>query len=503
MHTLFATPEIAPFTRENPVATDVAALAAALRVYRPASHIKDPEDRNSPISSVAAITPLHGAIDPEALRLARRLEPLSVDWNGKSEKVIVWEGTTPERVRVFFLDHPGYFQRDGVYADAKGRAYKDNAERFGFFARAVVEFCQQSILPVDLIHCHGWTTALIPVYLDAYGGKALEETLTVFSTRDAGEIETFPKKAFEGLDLPKALLSNDALAQGKVLNPAKGGLLFADFVVLPGECYREEALEGVHGDWFADVLKEREDDVFGILTGVDLEDWSPEKDEHLTVHFDADHLNGKRRNKAEVQHIFALPARPMLPLLTFFGPLDEDSGTDVLVKALHKLLDKGTDLQCIVVADGEDDMKHAFLDLQKEFPDAIGLHYEQDIALEHRAIAGADILVAPSRTAPNNMRPAQAMRYGTVCVVSEVGTLGDMIEDWNGSGEFSGPCAPGFVAAEPKPGQVAKAIAAAVDRFADARAWRPFVEATIRGGQPSWDLAAHEHVQMYLELLEG
>lgn len=503
MHLLFATPEIAPFSSDDAVAGSVSSLTAALRSYRPASHTTNKDVGESPINSVAVVTPLHGGMDPEALRLAKRLNPLVVKWNGKKESIALWEGVTPDRVRVFFLEHEGYFGRDGIYTNSRGRAHKDNAERFGFFSRAVVEFTRQSVLPVDILHCTGWTTGLVPVYLDAFGGDELEDTLTVFSTGDIEAAPTFTKKSFEYLDLPKALFSEKALAEDGRLNLIKAGVLFSDFVTLPGGFYLDEALDGEQGEWVADVVGEREEDTFGILGGVALDDWDPSKDEFLSVHFDADHLNGKRRNKAEVQHIFGLPPRPLWPLLAFFGPLTQTEGADLLVEALDDLLSDGAKLQCVVIADGDADNKQRFFDLQKKYPQNIGLHYGDDLALEHRVMASADLLVAPARTAAWNVRPAQAMRYGTVSVVTARGTLGDLVEEWNGKDKLEGDCAPGFVIEETTSNAVADAIAEATKAYGDTRGWRPFVEACIRGRDLGWARSAHEHVQMYTELLEG
>ena len=504
MHLLFASPEIAPFSDVAAVSSSVARLSAALRSYRPASHVANKaEAGDNPVESVAVVTPLHRGIDPDALRLARRLDPIVFRWNGKEEKVALWEGTTPDRVRVFFLDHKGYFDRDGIYADAKGRAHKDNAERFGFFSRAVVEFTRQSVLPVDIVHCSGWTTALVPVYLDAFGGDELADTLTVYSTGDLATVPTFTKKSFEFLDLPKALFSEKALAQDGRLNPSKAGILFSDFIVLPGGFYLDEALDGEQGEWVADAVDERADDAFGILGGIDLDSWDPSKDEHLSVHFDADHLNGKRRNKAEVQHIFGLPPRPLWPLFTFLGPLVPAEGADLLADALEEVLEGGAKLQCVLVAEGDADNKQRFYDLQQRFPEAIGLHYGSDDALTHRVLASADILIAPARTAAWNVRPAQAMRYGTVSVVTATGTLGDLVEDWDGTSELEGLGTPGFVIESATKKAVAAAISRVTNSYGDTRGWRPRVEACIRGRDLSWGRAAHEHVQMYLELIEG
>jgi starch synthase len=504
MHLLFATPEIAPFSNEDAIGTSVARLSAGLRTYRPASHVKNKKEAGeSPVESVAVVTPLHRGMDPDELRLARRLDPITFDWNGKTETVALWEGTTPERVRVFFLQHDGYFDRDGIYENAKGRAHKDNAERFGFFSRAVVEFTRKSVLPVDILHCCGWATGLVPVYLDAFGGDELADTLTVYATGDLAAAPTFTKKSFEFLNLPKALFSERALAQDGRLNTSKSGILFSDFVVLPGGFYLDEALDGEQGDWVAAALDERVDDTFGLLGGVDLDAWDPSKDEHLSVHFDADHLNGKRRNKAEVQHIFGLPPRPLWPLLTFLGPLTPAEGADVLADALETVLEDGAKLQIVIVADGDADNKQRFVDLQKKYPASIGLHYGAETALEHRVLASADMLVAPAREAAWNVRPAQAMRYGTVSIVTATGTLGDLVEDWDGTSEREGDATPGFVIDNPTKKELAAAITRAAAAYGDTRGWRPYVEACIRGTDLDWARSAHEHVQMYLELIEG
>jgi starch synthase len=372
MHILLATPEIAPFSQQGPLAQWSAALPRALR------------DQKA-ISAAAVITPLYGYMDPDALQLARRLRTLQVKIERRVEEVVLYEGATPDRVRVFFLQHP-LFDEGPLYHK------RHNAARFSFFSRAVVEFCRTSPAPTDIIHCMGWATALVPLYLDLLGDERLEDTLTVFAPCDLRQQGDFVPRDFDALGLPKALYSPEALERSGRLHFMQAGLLFGDVILADSPSAARDLQTEALGHGLDDLFSEREEDLFGVLPGVALEGWDPSRDAAISLTYDAEHLNGKRRNKSELQHIFGLPVRPMIPLLGFLGELSARRGGALVVGALEVLLDRGEDLQCALLCpDGEEALLAAAVALQEKHPRNVGLHFgELEEALTHRAVAGID-----------------------------------------------------------------------------------------------------------------
>ena len=494
MHILFATPEIAPFSQTGHLADHCAVLSEALRSYKPGKFLKGSETSiveslliPNPIEEISVITPLYSSMDKSSLRLARRLKTLDMD----GKEVVVYEGRTPQRVRVFFLDHPSF---------EKG-AEGGDAERFGLFSRAVVEFCKQFTLPIDIIHCQDWPTALIPIYLDAYGQESpLDEVLTVFSVHDIEQQGSFDRKSFDELGLPKAYLEEDALSQKDKINFTKGGVLFADFVTTPSQALIDES--GRTNSALGDAFSDREEDTFGVPNGLDYEAWDPAKDTFLAAQYDINQLNGKRRNKADVQHIFGLPTRPMDPLMGFLSPLKKTKGVNILIQSIEAILEEDSHTQFIFMTDGpEVDYKRRLVALAERYPKNIGLHFGKDLALEHRVLAGIDMVLLPSRVEHDTHIPLRAMRYGTVPIARNTGALKDTISDWDGIGDAPAGKGAGIVFEKYSADDLTAALEKAIEMLKKPNQWRPIVKHCMRTDF-SWAQTAHQFIGLYKDLLQ-
>jgi starch synthase len=482
MHILLATPEIAPFSQQGPLAQWSAALPRALR------------DQKA-ISAAAVITPLYGYMDPDALQLARRLRTLQVKIERRVEEVVLYEGATPDRVRVFFLQHP-LFDEGPLYHK------RHNAARFSFFSRAVVEFCRTSPAPTDIIHCMGWATALVPLYLDLLGDERLEDTLTVFAPCDLRQQGDFVPRDFDALGLPKALYSPEALERSGRLHFMQAGLLFGDVILADSPSAARDLQTEALGHGLDDLFSEREEDLFGVLPGVALEGWDPSRDAAISLTYDAEHLNGKRRNKSELQHIFGLPVRPMIPLLGFLGELSARRGGALVVGALEVLLDRGEDLQCALLCpDGEEALLAAAVALQEKHPRNVGLHFgELEEALTHRAVAGIDMIALLDEAGDDLVGALRAMRYGVVPITTPVGAMRDAVADWSGEGKPPRGKGAGVVCKGRAVGALAEALTEAIARYRQPRVWRPMVMHDM-AVDFSWQRAARDYVALYEELL--
>lgn len=482
MHILLATPEIAPFSQRGPLAQTSAALPRALQSHKG-------------ITSAAVITPLHAHLDPEELSLARRLRTLKVRRGRRKEEVVVYEGYTPERVRVFFLDHPLFRKTDKIYSR------RADAARYSMFSRAVVEFCREFPVPVDIIHCMGWASALIPLYLDAFGDDDLADILTVFSLEDLKYQGDFIEEDYKSLALPKALFSPEALELNGRINFSQAGVLFSDFIVTDSPSQARDIQTEALGQGLHEALYERGEDIFGVLPGVDVEDWDPASDDALPVTYDAEHLNGKRRNKSELQHIFGLPQRPMVPLFGFTAPLTRAHGADLLLGALEILLEEGIELQCAVLTDkGEADLMEQAVQLREKHPRQLGLHFGKDEALAHRTLAGVDLLVDLDAGGDGLLRVLRALRYGVVPLVYAGGPVRDVVADWDGQGNAPKNRGAALLLDERDAGALADVMEDTMERYRKPRTWRPMITHGM-GLDFSWAQAAQGYVKVFEELL--
>lgn len=484
LHVLFATSEIAPYSKTGGLGDVAASLPKALAAR---GH------------SVNIITPLYGHLDPDKMALARRLKTLSVPRKAKSQNVVeatIWEGRGSGGARLFFVQCDEYFGRPGVYG-YDGDTFEDNATRFAFFARAVVEFALQSSVPVDVIHCNDWHTALTPVYLEHYYKGELDSVGTVLTLHNAAYQGQFDADAFEETGLPKRTFYTETkLRQDDGVNFLKGGVVFSDFINAVSPTYAEELQTDDGGFGLGELFRDRADALVGILNGADYSVWSPDRDHHIAVHYDSERLNGKRRNKAELQFEFGLPVRPVLPLVGFIGRLTDQKGLDLLIPTLRKLL-KGIEgerdgFQIVFLGEGDKKYQTALERLQKDFPERVAVQIGYDDAAAHRILAGSDILVVPSRYEPCGLTQIYAMRYGTLPVVHATGGLADTVIDAdqeNGTG-FSFDS------------YTEKALGAALNRattkYRAHRQWRPLMVQAM-SADFSWSQSAVEYENMYLK----
>ncbi len=484
LHVLFATSELAPFSKTGGLGDVAASLPKALG--QRGHHVN-------------IITPLYGHLDPDQLALARRLQTVSVPRKAKSGSAVecvIWEGRVAMGVRVFFLQCDEFFGRSGVYG-YDGDTFEDNALRFAFFARAVAEFALQSSVPVDVIHCNDWHTALTPVYVEHYYKKELAKVGTVLTLHNAAYQGEFAAASFDDTGLPKKTFYTDTkLRQDDAVNYLKGGVVFSDYVTAVSPTYAEELRTKDGGFGLDKLFRDRGESMVGILNGADYSVWSPDRDHHLAVRYDADRLNGKRRNKAELQFEFGLPVRPVLPLLGFVGRLTEQKGLDLLVPTVRKLLKKVSGeregFQIVFLGDGDKKYQTALEKLQKEFPERVAVRIGYDDAAAHRILAGTDILVVPSQYEPCGLTQIYAMKYGTLPVVHATGGLADTVIDAdqeNGTGfVFEGYTKPALE----------KAMERATTKYRAHRQWRPLMVQAM-GADFSWSQSALAYENVYLK----
>jgi len=501
MHVLFATAEIAPFCPDTEVSRICARWAGALNVYKP-PRTRDGEYPRSPVRDVSVIMPLHSFIDRDGEALARRLRGLTVTFEGQVHTVTIFEGRTPERVRVFFVEH-ALFDRAHVFGAPGEEPYGDNAHRYAFFSRCVVEFCRTYPLDVDIIHCHDWPTALVPVYLNtAYAeDEALSPVLTCLSLYDLAQQGVFGPEHFQGMELPEDLLAPDALEHEGKLNLTRGGILFADGVVTASPSYTDAVMAEPAACGLSDVLDYRGYDVFGLLRGVDYEQWDPASDPHIAVRYNVEHLNGKRRNKSELQHVFGLPLRPLVPVVGMIGELTEANGVAEFVATVEPLLSTDGALQVIVVGDGDDASKGALVALAERHPRTVGLHFgPRDEKLEHNLLAGLDMLVVPRPAHAFDARTITAMGYATIAVAPRFGSFADTVEEWSAGKGADKDKGAGFLFDLDANGGLASALWRALDTYRNPRHWRPLQETCMKVDY-SWEQSAGTTIALYEELL--
>ncbi|MBI4495792.1 MAG: glycogen synthase GlgA [Deltaproteobacteria bacterium] len=476
MKILFVSPEAVPFAKSGGLADVPGALPRALADL---GH------------EVFLFVPKYHQVDERKFHLAKMKVKLRVPVAQRVEPAQLYAAQTGSGLKALFLRKNAYYDRDQLYGTRDGD-FEDNAERFTFFSRAVPEAALALGLEPDIIHCHDWQTGLVPVYLKTLyrDHSALARSASVFTIHNMGYQGIFCHYDMQLTNLGWELFTPRALEYYGKINFLKGGILFADAVTTVSRRYMEEIQTPEFGFGLDGVLKDRKEDLFGILNGVDYEEWSPEKDPFLRQRYSAEDLSGKRACKADLQREMSLPEREEVPLIGIISRLIEQKGFDLIAAILPELM--GEDLQLVLLGTGEEKYHLLFSDLDRKYPGRIGLRLAYDNPLAHKIEAGADMFLMPSRYEPCGLNQISSLKYGTVPIVRATGGLDDTIQDFDRQRQEGN----GFKFREYSPEALLATIRRALKTYRD----RPVWEALMRRGMAadfSWRRSAEAYLRVY------
>ncbi|MFI5058694.1 MAG: glycogen synthase GlgA [Candidatus Acidiferrales bacterium] len=394
-------------------------------------------------------------------------------------------------VRYYFLDDPEYFDRDGIYGDSSGD-YPDNAERYSEFCRAAIEVAKQVWSP-DVIHCHDWQTALLPLLLRTSYAEdpAVKDLPVVFTIHNMGYQGLFGKEVLERAGIPPSVFQPGGVEFFGKVNLLKGGLIFSDYLTTVSPKYAQEIQTPEYGFGLEGVARSRSDRLAGILNGVDYSAWSPEKDKWIAMNYSAKELSGKQVCKQELIESFGLPSgnlqRPVLGIVSRFA---NQKGIDILAEKARELMRE--DVALVVLGTGEPKYEEFFRALALAYPDRAGVKIAYDDVLAHKIEAGADMFLMPSRYEPCGLNQIYSMKYGTVPIVRATGGLDDTVETFDvehGTGT-------GFKFAEYSGAALLYAVRQALHHYADERIWRR-IQLNGMAKDFSWKAPAAEYAKLY------
>lgn len=345
-----------------------------------------------------------------------------------------YESELSPGLTVIFVEHPPLFDRAGLYGDAAGD-FPDNALRFAFFGRAVLEFCRSRGYRPDVFHAHDWQAGLIPVYLKAFyaDDPTLYRMPSVFTIHNLAYQGRFPVETLSALGLSWSLATQDALGFEGGINYMKGGLLFSEMVTTVSPTYAREIQTAEFGQGLEEVVRSRAEDLVGILNGADYDEWDPRRDPHIAAPYDeTDHV-GKVVCKQALLREFGLATEPDLPLIGIISRLVHQKGYDLVCAALEPLLARG--LRMVVLGTGEAEVEAGLREFARRDPSRFAVRFQYDSGLAHRVEAGADMLLIPSRFEPCGLTQLYSMRYGTIPIVRATGGLADTVQPRDARGK--------------------------------------------------------------------
>ncbi len=421
MKVLFVSPEMEPLAKVGGLADVVGAL---------------PRELNKIGCDVRVIIPLYRDVKNNLKKL--KLKPkdlklevvIAIDW-------LCYKGNLREvnldGVRVYLLENDIFFDREYIYSTPKGD-YQDNALRFGFFSLAVLEAAKLVDFKPDIIHCHDWQTALVPISLK--WRKHLKDDLffkgskLVFTIHNMAYQGLFGKEVLEDFGLPAYVFTPQGIEFYGKVNLLKGGIAYSDLVTTVSPTYAEEIKTPQYGHGLDGVLRwvsQNSSNVVGILNGIDIELWNPETDKSIYLNYTSGDIDAKLRNKTRLKDELGLNTDESKPLIGIVSRLTEQKGIDLVVESLPQIVDLG--FQVAVLGTGEEKYERMIDIAMQTYKESLSVFFGFSDELARKIYAGSDMFLMPSRFEPCGLGQMIALRYGSIPVVRGTGGLLDSIRD--------------------------------------------------------------------------
>jgi starch synthase len=396
-------------------------------------------------------------------------------------------------VRTFLVECPFFFDRAGLYQE-EGEDYPDNAMRFAAFSFAALEVIKRSATTPDIIHCHDWQTALVPIYLrNLYqDDEFFRNTSVVFTIHNVGYQGLFLPHILPQISLHAGLFTVDFLEYYGKVNLLKGGIVFSDFITTVSRKYAEEIQTPEFGHGLEGVLRSRRDCLRGILNGVDYNAWNPATDKLIPATYSAKNMTGKMACKKALLERMGVKQpvleRPVVGIVSRFAP---QKGFDLIAEIAEQLA--ALDLYLVALGTGDPVYEELFQYMAATYPDKFLVAVAYDNTLAHQIEAGSDMFLMPSHYEPCGLNQIYSLKYGTVPIVRATGGLDDTIT------AFDGQSGTGFKFSEYTGAALLLAIEQAIAAYHQPEVWQQLVSNGMQEDF-SWGRSAKQYLEIYQAL---
>ena len=411
---LYAASEAGPFIKSGGLGDVAASLPKALR--------KNGVD-------IRIVMPLYHDIAYEYRKNFRYIGHVYVPLGWRKQYCGVFE-TRYDGVTYYFIDNEYYFKRENLYKKKSNiYGHYDDAERFAFFSKAILESMRVTGFYPDVLHVNDWQTALSPLFLNVFyrfgSYNGIRTVFTIHNIEYQGKYGLNVGEDVAGLDKNALKLAE----YDKCFNVMKGAIETADAVTTVSESYSSEILDPFFADGLNGILNARKYKLSGIVNGIDGESYDPKNDKRLSVNYGIEDAGKRIENKRELLASLGLPEKTDRPLIGMVTRLTRQKGIDLLTEVSAEIFSR--DLALIVLGNGDERYESALKMLENIYPDKIRaiVAFDQEIAA--RIYGGSDFFLMPSVFEPCGIGQLIAMRYGAVPIVRETGGLRDTVEAYN------------------------------------------------------------------------
>ncbi len=413
---LFVASEMTPFIKTGGLGDVVGAL---------------PKSFSAADVRIKAIIPLYSMIDYAKFGLFKVMEGNCVEMGNCHEFFSVHQSNYIPGVETYFIEFNKYFDRNGVYDDKWNHvAFQDNAYRYAFFCRAALQVAKDLRFRPDIVHVHDWQTALIPYYIKHDRDPFFERTKSLFTIHNLPYQGRFPADVVPYAKVDWADFHAGAFEDYGCINFLKGGLRFADKLNTVSPNYAREILTPEFGAGLDFLLRERQNDLYGILNGIDTQLWNPAKDLIIPAQYSfEDFRAGKQRNKevlVKEMHLNSVSE----PIFGMAVRLAEQKGVGMLSQCIEPILNT---MQCqfVIMGQGDQWAQNYFDSLPKKYPGRIAVKIGFDSEMEHLIDAGSDFSLVPSLYEPCGLKQMVSQTYGALPIARATGGLEDTVANYN------------------------------------------------------------------------
>lgn len=468
---LFVSPEVSPFIKTGGLADVAAALPRELKRRGHDVRVVLPEYKKIPDKFVNDFEHVTDFM-------------MKMVWRDKYVGVnkLEYKG-----VPTYFIDNKYYFFRDSLYENG------DKGEQYAFFSRAVLEMINQIDFKPDIIHCNDWQTGPLSLMLkDNYQiYDFYKDIKTVFSIHNLAYQGKFDYSVVgDVLGVSNYHLSSGNVRHDQNVNYMKTGIMYSDLVSTVSKTYAEEIKTQYYGEGLDYILRMRDNDLYGILNGIDYDEFDPATDKRIYHNYDKNNIKGKYKNKLKLQKDMGLKQDKDIPVISIISRLVEQKGIDLFPPIIDELMKE--DLQFVLLGTGQPQYEDFFRYIDSRYSDKIRAKLTYDIDLAQKIYAGSDMFVMPSRFEPCGLGQMISMRYGTVPIVKETGGLKDTVVPYN---EYD-DTGYGFTFSDYNAHDMLYTIKRALSFYNDQNTWNKLVKRVMEQDF-SWEKSALEYEKLY------
>jgi len=405
-------------------------------------------------------------------------------------------------VTVYFICKDELFDRRDIYTPSKGK-YEDNDIRSGLLSLGALEIAKTLKFKPDIIHCHDWQTALIPICLKwrkhLKEDEFFKDSKVVFTIHNISYQGEFSKDILDKFGLPAYLFTSQGVELYGKANLLKGAIIYSDMVTTVSPSYSEEIKKREYGYGLDAVLKwvaRKPNSLTGILNGIDYDVWNPETDGAIFEKYGPKEPGKINVNKITLRQELGLEAADDKPLLGLVSKLTEQKGLDLLVECLPQIFDLG--YQVAILGSGEQKYENMLKKAKNRFKRNLSVTIGLDDKLERRIYAGSDMFIMPSRFEPCGLGQIIALRYGTIPVVRGTGGLLDTVRDYTEDSAKGN----GFIFHELSKLSLLDALVRAISVYENKSAWQRLIKRAMKEDF-SWRRSGKRYMELYNSLLGG